>query len=307
METCKECNIEFDSLEFVYRHQRSHKRSAQEYVLKWQHDGKVPLCACGCGKNTRWNVGIRNFTTFIKGHSSKGRIKSEDEKRRIGEKNRINMKQWMSRHPDIAAKRGSEMSLARTPEIEARRIEATKSAYASMSSEDKKKFSDHAKELWQDGTLAAAHAKASQTFKDRFANGEYDFTERNDKISATITQRYLDGGFEWSTGQYTSSKTGDTCNYRSSWERELMERLDLDPRVDIWKYEPLFITYTHEGKSKRYIPDFMVVLDGQTLLVEVKPPSLTDTDMNEAKRQAALDFCQRNGWKYRVWNPEAVF
>jgi hypothetical protein len=41
-------------------------------------------------------------------------------------------------------------------------------------------------------------------------------------------------------------------------------------------------------------------------LVEVKPPSLVDAGLNEAKRQAALEFCQRNGWSYRHWHPGDV-
>ena len=303
METCRECDKELESLESVFRHQRSHGQTAQSYVLKWDHNGVVPLCACGCGQNTAWNVGMKKYTTFVKGHSSKGKIKTEDEKRRIGEKNRVNMTRWMSRHPDVAAKKGILMTEHRTPEIEARRIASTKQAYASMSPEQKQQFSDHAKELWQDGTLADAHVKAAQTFKDRFASGEYDFTERNDKISAAITQRYLDGGFEWSTGQHTSPKTGVTCNYRSSWEKEFMELLDSDPRVETWSYEPLSIPYVHEGKTRRYIPDFLVLLDGTDVLVEVKPPPLIVTGMNEAKMQAAQEFCQRNGWKYIAWKP----
>ena len=302
MSTCRECDKEFDSLESVFRHQRSHGQTAQSYVLKWDHSGVVPLCACGCGQNTAWNVGMKKYTTFVKGHSSKGKVKSEDEKRRIGEKNRVNMTRWMSRHPDVAAKRGIDLNSTRTPEFETRRIESTRQSYAAMTPEDKQKFSEHAKELWHDGTLVEARSKAAQTFKDRFASGEYDFTARNDKISAAITQRYLDGGFEWSTGQYTSIKTGATCNYRSSWEAEFMRILDFEPRVATWNYEPFTIPYVYEGKTRRYIPDFLIVLDGEDVLVEVKPPSLTDTGLNEAKRQAALDFCHRNGWKYRVWN-----
>jgi hypothetical protein len=285
---------------------RSHKLSAREYVLKWHHDGIEPLCACGCGRNTAWNVGMRKYTTFIKGHSAKGRIKSEDEKRRIGEKNRVNMTAWMSKHPDIAAKRGENLNSNRTPELEAKRTASSSATYAMMSPEDKMKFSDHTKKLWNDGTLVEAHSKASETFKQRFASGEYNFTERNDKISAAITQRYLDGGFEWSTGQYTSVKTGITCNYRSSWEVEFMVLLDGDARVETWNYEPLSIPYVYEGKTRRYIPDFLIVLEGQDVLVEVKPPSLADTELNEAKRKAALEFCQRNGWAYRHWNPGDV-
>ena len=307
METCRECNQDFVSLETVFRHMRSHKLSAREYILKWQHDGIEPLCACGCGKNTAWNVGMRKYTTFIKGHSAKGRVKSEDEKRRIGEKNRVNMTAWMSRHPDVAKKHVQAMNAVNQGEESRRkRTESVHVTYDTMTPEEKQKFSDHAKELWNDGTLVEAHSKASETFKQRFASGEYDFTERNDKISAAITQRYLDGGFEWSTGQYTSTKTGITCNYRSSWEKEFMELLDGDARVETWSYESLSIPYVYEGKTRRYIPYFLVVLDGQDVLVEVKPPSLADTELNEAKTKAALDFCQRNGWKYRHWHPGDV-
>ena len=301
METCRECNTDFDSIESVFRHMRSHKMSAKEYILKWKHNGKEPLCACGCGKKTSWNVSMRNYTTFIKGHSAKGRIKSEDEKRRIGEKNRANMTAWMARHPDIAAKRGESLNSNRTPEFEARRTASSSATYAAMTSEEKQKFSDHTRRLWQDGTLADAHIKASETYKQRFADGQYDFTERNDKISAAITQRYLDGGFEWSTGQYTSMKTGKTCNYRSSWEHELMVLLDGDSRVDTWSYEPLSIPYILEGETRRYIPDFLVVFEGRDYLLEVKPPSLTDIPINAAKRAAASAFCQKNGWKYGEW------
>ena len=170
-----------------------------------------------------------------------------------------------------------------------------------MTHEEKQKFSVRAKKLWQDGTLVDAHTKASDTFKQRFADGQYDFTERNDKISAAITQRYLDGGFEWSTGQYTSMKTGKSCNYRSSWEHELMVLLDGDSRVDTWSYEPLSITYILEGETRRYIPDFLVVFEGRDYLLEVKPPSLADIPINTAKRDAAVVFCQKNGWKYGEW------
>lgn len=118
MVTCRECNREFESLESVFRHQRSHGQTAQYYVLKWDHNSEPPLCACGCGQNTAWNVGMKKYTSFIKGHSSKGRVKSEDEKRRIGEKNRVNMTTWMARHPDISAKRGENLNKNRTPEFD---------------------------------------------------------------------------------------------------------------------------------------------------------------------------------------------
>jgi len=302
---CNECGIEFESQEFVFRHIRSHNVTVQEYVLKYHHNGVVPVCRCGCFGKTTWNVGLKNYTTFVHGHHAFGRIKSAEEKAKIGAKNSVNMKRWMARHPDVAKKKIDAMNSVKTPESEAKRIKATREAYDAMTLEDKQKFSDHTKRLWADGTLAEAHAKATETFKQRSADGKYDFTERNENLSKSITQKYLDGGFAWSTGQYTSIKTGAVCNYRSSWEKMYMEELDSRDDVEIWKYEPMSLPYFLEGKLKRYIPDFQVILsDGSCLLVEVKPASLVGTDMNEAKHAAALDFCMKNGWKYMTWSPE---
>lgn len=300
---CKECNVEFESQEFVYRHIRSHCVTTQEYVLKYQHNGIIPTCHCGCFEKTTWNVGLKNYTTFVHGHHAKGRIKSAEEKAKIGAKNSVNMKRWMAQHPDVAKKQIDAMKSTKTPESEAKRIKATCEAYSVMTLEDKQRFSNHIKKLWNDGTLAKAHIKASATFKQRYADGHYDFTERNDKISATITQRYLDGGFEWSTGQHTSSKTGKICNYRSSWELTYMQLLDCDESVVTWNYEPFSIPYVFEGVSRRYIPDFHVIRDTQEYIVEVKPDNLIGTPMNEAKREAAISFCDKNNLTYTTWSP----
>jgi hypothetical protein len=302
---CKICDKEFGSQESLFRHLRAHGTTVKEYILKWRYNGVIPLCACGCGGENNWNVALKDFTKFVHGHHAHGRVKSEDEKRKIGEKNSVNMKEWMSRHPDVARKRVQQMADNRTPETEERRIKSVCKTYEDMTPEDKEMFSDRAKKLWDIGVLSDAHSKATETFKRRSLNGEYDFVTRNDKISATVTQRYLDGGFEWCEGQYSSTKTGKVCNYRSSWELHLMKMIDKDPRVETWSYEPLSIPYILEGKSKRYIPDFHIVSStGKDYLVEVKPSNLTQTSMNSAKRDAAQLFCEKLGWTYVEWNNE---
>ena len=83
---------------------------------------------------------------------------------------------------------------------------------------------------------------------------------------------------------------------------------ELDHREDVveWHYEPFSIPYTLDERTKRYIPDFQVVLrDGRCLIIEVKPPEMTSTEMNNAKMIAAKDFCAKNGWSFITWSPEA--
>lgn len=300
---CKECNEIFDDAEQVRRHLRKHGMTFQEYSLKWIHDNIVPTCKCGCNSQTRWNVALKAYAKFVHGHHAWGRKKSDDEKRRIGEKNSINMKRYMTLNPNIAILRNKQMRECHTPEIELRRIEATRRAYASMSAEDKKCFRDKMQKRWDDGQMFEAREKAAITFRKRSTAGEYDFTERNQKLSEAITRKYVEGSFEWSRGKHTSTKTGRTCYYRSSWELTLMKQLDADPDVVDWDSEFTSIPYQFEGSVHRYVPDFKVIRHSNTQLVEVKPQALRIIPRNVAKRSAAIAHCESMGWEYVEWKP----
>ena len=259
METvCRECGIEFDIEESLRRHVKKHRLSFQEYSLKWFYEGVIPSCLCGCGQETLWNTGYKRYAEYVRGHSALGRKRTEEQKRKIGQKNSLHMKKLYRENPQLATQKIDRMNAARTPETEAKRIQATKEAYENMREEYLQKFSDRAKNLWKNGILANAHIKATETFKERFAAGEYDFVERNKKISETVTQKYLEGGFQWSKGEYISVKTGKNIYYRSSWERQYAEQLDADDEVETWNYEFTSIPYVLDGINRNYVPDFYV-------------------------------------------------
>ncbi|NBW06527.1 MAG: hypothetical protein EBR82_00700 [Caulobacteraceae bacterium] len=276
MVPCKVCNKEFENNKGLSYHiSQVHNIKFCDYLVEHELNGVWPLCSCGCGEKVNFFGG--KFAKHIGSHGVIGLKRTAETRRKISEIQRG--RKLAEEHKN---KIGAGVRL---------RLDADQTIVKKISQKltGKNKSEQHCKNI-------------SETRKKLIDAGE--IVINRDKISAAITQRYLDGGFEWSTGQYTSSKTGATCNYRSSWEAELMELLDRDPRVEMWHYEPLTIPYIHEGKTRRYIPDFLVVLDGQDVLVEVKPPSLTDTEMNALKRQAAMEFCDKNGWRYLVWSPE---
>lgn len=280
MVRCQICSKELENNKGLSYHvSQVHNKKFCDYLVETEFDGKWPTCVCGCGEKVNFFGG--KFAKHVGSHGTVGLKRSEETRRKISEiqrgkklteehKNKIGMgvKQRFDSDPLLGEKIKSSLI-------------------------GKRKSETHC-------------ANISKVRKERLASGE--IVINRDKISATITQRYLDGGFEWSTGQYTSSKTGRTCNYRSSWEAAYMEELDGRDDVVDWHYEPLSIPYVLEGKTRRYVPDFQVVLsDGTSLLVEVKPSELASTEMNEAKRTAALDFCQKIGWKYTVWKPVSHF
>ena len=117
--------------------------------------------------------------------------------------------------------------------------------------------------------------------------------------------------------------------YRSSWEKRLMNVLDLNSNILQWGSEMTFIPYYNQVKRKnaKYYPDFFVEQinkEGikERVMIEVKPyketvkPSqpkrLTEKtkqrylkevltfQTNSDKWGAARNFCSNNGWRFLI-------
>lgn len=112
--------------------------------------------------------------------------------------------------------------------------------------------------------------------------------------------------------------------YRSSWELRVMNILDTHPQVIWWASEELPIRYQSpiDGRERRYFPDFIVQMrrkDGTSAIymLEIKPESQTSVRtlrrtskklreeaaqlaVNQAKWTAADEFCQDQGWTFKV-------
>jgi hypothetical protein len=275
MVTCKICSKELENNKGLsYHASQVHGQKFCDYLVEFEHGGIWPLCRCGCGEKVNFFGG--KFTKNVGNHGIVGLKRTAETRKKISE-----------------IQRGRKLTEDHKNKI----AQSVQARYDSDDSSMRSKISVTHKGK----PLSEEHRKKlSDERKKKLSSGEIIINR--DKISAAITQRYLGGGFEWSTGQYTSTKTAITCNYRSSWERELMELLDNDPTIATWKYEPMSLAYVHENQTRRYIPDFQVVTSDHDYLVEVKPPTLKDTQVNEAKRRSAIEFCERNGWRYVTWS-----
>lgn len=101
------------------------------------------------------------------------------------------------------------------------------------------------------------------------------------------------------TGSYTSTKTGQECHYRSSWELSYLKHLDADPTVKEFLYETVVIPYVSNLRTKkvrRYYPDFFVsYADGRKVLVEIKPKRRLSLARVQKKLAAAEAFCRVHG------------
>lgn len=127
---------------------------------------------------------------------------------------------------------------------------------------------------------------------------------------------------------------GDPTNivYRSGWELRLMSHFDLHQDVVWWSSEERIIPYRSplDNRVHRYFPDFLINKRGpdgktETVMIEVKPRSQTEAPVrqstqsrkylkevmtygvNQAKWQAAEEYCRDRGWKFVVLTENEIF
>lgn len=125
----------------------------------------------------------------------------------------------------------------------------------------------------------------------------------------------------------------DSIFWRSSWELVLMKFLDNTPEVLAWNSEEVQIPYYDpvKGKSRRYFMDFKCWVkthDGSVkiILIEVKPKSQTRPPRNtgkksektlllekttwitnQAKWKAAKEYCDKQGWLFKIITEDELF
>lgn len=138
-----------------------------------------------------------------------------------------------------------------------------------------------------------------------------------------MAREYHQGKF---TPRHPEKYAGDVKNiiYRSSWELQVMSKLDLSPSVLLWNSEGLAIPYRSpvDGRMHRYFPDLLVKVRvatniTKTYLIEIKPHAQTELRtpkrqtkkflaevstfaVNQAKWHAAKEFCLDQGWEFEV-------
>lgn len=94
--------------------------------------------------------------------------------------------------------------------------------------------------------------------------------------------------------------------YRSSYELAFCKLLDAADYVVRWEFEKYYIGYDFKGVHHHYLVDFMIeTKDGQRFLIEIKPKVFYERamklkDKNWAKWNAAISFCNKRGWKFKV-------
>ena len=273
-----------------------HGIKAQDYTLKYVYGCIQPTCKCGCGKETRYEQFA--FAEYCHGHNAnrRGAILSEETK----EKMSASKKEYLAEHPEVALEKVRLMNeTSHTVESNKKRTDSRWSKEEnhikqSISSKKMHENNPQLKEIVGNKVKQWHQSLSSEDRKEIYGD------QWKDKISESITNKYLDGGFEWSRGQYFSTKMKESFYYRSSWELTYMKQLDEISDVVSWKYEPFWIPYLKDGEKHRHIPDFLIeFVDGRKEIHEVGVKKLKEEKFAE-KIAAIKDFCIKNNYLFKL-------
>lgn len=103
-------------------------------------------------------------------------------------------------------------------------------------------------------------------------------------------------------GTFDSSKmNGKQIHYRSGFERDVYQCLELLTEVVAYDAEKVEIPYWYVGERHIYRVDLQIVFTDTSIeLWEVKPSDQTSDPKNIAKWKAAKEYCLTRGWIFQV-------
>jgi hypothetical protein len=114
--------------------------------------------------------------------------------------------------------------------------------------------------------------------------------------------------FRWYRGQrhysgaFWSSTEQDHVIYESRLELARLLFADFDSSVSRIVAQPFFMTATIDGVQRKHVPDFLLVTDSGSIVVDVKPHHR----LNRTEVSSRLAWCraavEARGWRYEVWS-----
>jgi len=155
--------------------------------------------------------------------------------------------------------------------------------------------------------------KISKRMKQRGLPPQCISPEAKTKRADTIAKQILEGTYKSSPGRgkqsyYFSSKMNKDIHCHSTYEYKACEVMDDDPLIIEFYKHPYRIPYSKtDGSVHDYFPDFGVVrVNGDIVVVEIKPEYQIKTPVNILKFKAAEDYCKNINQSFEVWTEKRL-
>ena len=104
--------------------------------------------------------------------------------------------------------------------------------------------------------------------------------------------------------------------YRSSYELKAFQMIEEDENILKWESETIVIPYELDGNINNYIVDLKIETKNGIKLIEIKPKCklykpkydylLNEWEMNQAKWDAAKDYCKESGCGFEIWTEKEL-
>ncbi len=104
-------------------------------------------------------------------------------------------------------------------------------------------------------------------------------------------------------GWWWSSTRGDLIGYESLLERDRLMLADFDPDVVAIASQPFGITGWTGGSVRRHVPDYLLRMAAdRVLVVDVKPAELLSKPAVAEVLDWTAHLMAERGWRYEVWS-----
>jgi len=117
-------------------------------------------------------------------------------------------------------------------------------------------------------------------------------------------------------GQISSTKNERAPQYESALERDLLQILEFDKRVEHYCEQPVTIEYDYEGAVRHYTPDLLVHYHPDLSLSEPIKPILCEVKYRTDLRQywtelkpkflAAHRYADQQGWQFKLMTEREI-
>ncbi len=196
-----------------------------------------------CGKETCIKESFKRKMTDL--------WKDQDYKERQSTSHKV----WAEKEKNKEKLRASSLKAWENEDYRRRQTESHKS-WASID-ENKEKMSNITKEMWKNEEYRNKQSSAHKNWA--LNNPNKVFCGRHGTISSI------------------KSNSGE-ISYDSTWEEDFIEFCNtLDSVISIERSD-LHIPYTFNGEIRYYFPDFIIVTENETLLVEIKSDWMLESD-----------------------------
>ncbi|HWW05902.1 TnsA endonuclease N-terminal domain-containing protein [Collimonas sp.] len=102
-------------------------------------------------------------------------------------------------------------------------------------------------------------------------------------------------------GKFPSRKIGRMVHWESQLERDAVKLFEFSSGISAYREQPMRVYYGHDGKTRRYTPDFEITLHtGEIQFIEVKPLQKTLDPQESARLARIQDHFDQNGNTLRV-------